>query len=383
MPITGLDVLLQLDPRRLERLKRDWHAFTTVTLHDFVFLLSRHAAGVELSRHPQSQLLAAIVGLFHEIESCSSTEGSVDWAGMQTQLMHAAKSVTTTTTTADCPEYPLAPLLVHERGADVHVDAAAAAAARRAQAAAKAHAEAYAHAATPINSFGFIAGRAAETQAAEEAAEAAARGGTRMAPSVGTVEALQLIEAPVDRLLVCDVRGERAQRSCRRSPHAMAAAAAPPRAAARCACRSRCRRRAGARPRRARRPPTSGVRRGDARVTSTPTAMTWNALVRRCSLRTSRASTSSPLSAVASAGRCDAGRAAALDAVVARVELAELPCPVARLVDLVLGKIAEQPSVAGSGRRPWVGLEARRARRLGEEDGHRHGRPSDNRAPGR
>ena len=107
MPITGLDVLLQLDPRRLERLKRDWHAFTTVTLHDFVFLLSRHAAGVDtLSRHPQSQLLAAIVGLFHEIESCSSTEGIVDWAGMQTQLMHAAKSVTTTTTTTDCPEYP-------------------------------------------------------------------------------------------------------------------------------------------------------------------------------------------------------------------------------------------------------------------------------------
>ena len=112
MPIPGLDVLLQLDPRRLERLKRDWHAFTTVTLHDFVFLLSRHAAGVDtLSRHPQSQLLAAIVGLFHEIESCSSTEGIVDWAGMQTQLMHAAKSVTTTTTTTDCPEYPLAPLL--------------------------------------------------------------------------------------------------------------------------------------------------------------------------------------------------------------------------------------------------------------------------------
>ena len=115
---------------------------TTVTLHDFVFLLSRHAAGVEaLSRHPQSQLLAAIVGLFHEIESCSSTEGSVDWAGMQTQLMHAAKSVTTASTTADCSEYSLAPLLVHERGADVHVDAAAAAAVRRAQAAAKAHAE--------------------------------------------------------------------------------------------------------------------------------------------------------------------------------------------------------------------------------------------------
>ena len=55
MPLTGLDILLQLDPRRLERLKRDWHAFTTVTLHDFVFLLSRHAAGVEaLSHHPQS-----------------------------------------------------------------------------------------------------------------------------------------------------------------------------------------------------------------------------------------------------------------------------------------------------------------------------------------
>ena len=95
--VLATELLLAMKSEQLKGLKRDWALVAGASdagigVDDFLFLLSRHTASIAVAaRMPQSLLLAAMLDLFNEIDSMSSSSGLVEWSQFSRQLMHAAQ----------------------------------------------------------------------------------------------------------------------------------------------------------------------------------------------------------------------------------------------------------------------------------------------------
>ena len=95
--VLATELLLAMKSEQLKGLKRDWALVAGASdagigADDFLFLLSRHTASIAVAaRMPQSLLLAAMLDLFHEIDSMGSSSGLVEWSQFSRQLMHAAQ----------------------------------------------------------------------------------------------------------------------------------------------------------------------------------------------------------------------------------------------------------------------------------------------------
>lgn len=95
--VIATELLLAMKSAQLKGLKRDWAVVAGASdigigVDDFLFLLSRHMAPITVAaRMPQALLLAAMLDLFHEIDSMGSSSGLVEWSQFSRQLMHAAQ----------------------------------------------------------------------------------------------------------------------------------------------------------------------------------------------------------------------------------------------------------------------------------------------------